>query len=140
MNQNQEVLYHFRCISCERGILLPAETLGNIFQVPMSLTTDVDSVGIACWNCKHVANYSLKENSPDYRPYDPKYPSVFATQLLMTEYAKSLRCDEENCKTPLRIFGQWNDATIAKEREADIATWVLDAFLHCPKGHPIDLT
>jgi hypothetical protein len=58
----------------------------------------------------------------------------------MTEYAKSLRCDEENCKTPLRIFGQWNDATIAKEREADIATWVLDAFLHCPKGHPIDLT
>jgi hypothetical protein len=138
MTQEREVLYHFRCAACERAILFPAQKLDNIFQAPNRLTTDIDSVGIACWKCKHVANYSLNENSPDYRPYDPVRHSVFATQLLVTEYVKRLRCGEENCKVPLPIYGQWNESTTDEEREADIATWVWRFDLHCPKGHLIE--
>jgi hypothetical protein len=139
MNQEREVLYRFRCVECQRAILLPARKLDNIFQAPTRLTTDIDSVGIACWNCKHVANYSLNENSPDFRPYDPQFPSVFSIQLLATEFVKQLKCGEENCKIPLPIYGQWNDSTTDAEREADIATWVWHFDLHCPKGNLIEL-
>lgn len=130
----REVLYVFLCKNCGKPIRLQAQTLGHRFQVPTSQATDVDSVGAVCFHCKHVANYSMHKNSPDYRR---EYRSAVAIPVRETVYVKQLKCDEENCKTPLHIYAQWNESTTDKEREAEIGTWKLVADLHCPNFHAI---
>jgi len=131
-----EVLYVFLCKSCGMPIRLQAQTLGRIFQAPVSQATDIDSVGAVCFHCKHVANYSFHRSSPDCRP---GYRSEVANPIRETVYAKQLRCGEENCKTPLRIYAQWSESTTDEEREKDIAIWKWDADLHCPRGHKIEI-
>lgn len=130
----QGVLYVFLCKECDKPIRLQAQTLGRIFQAPVSQATDIDSVGAACSYCKLVANYSMHKSSPDYRP---EYRSEVATPVRGTVYVTQLRCDEENCKARLPIYAQWNESTTDEEREADIATWKWGSDLHCPKGHRI---
>jgi hypothetical protein len=129
-----DLQYVFSCKHCDRPIRLLAQTLGHIFgsQAPRSM--NADSVGAVCFHCKHVANYSLHKNSPDYRRLDTPEVSVPTRE---TVHLGQLRCVEENCKTPLELFVAWSATTTAEERAADVKTWLWDG-LHCPEGHTIN--
>src|ERR1700683_4373730 len=129
----EQLQYVFSCKHCHRPIRLLAQTLGQVFGSPAHRHMDADSVGAVCSQCKHVANYSLHKNSLDYDPLGR--PEVSAPSK-ETVAVVELGCGEENCKTPLIVFAAWIATTSAKERSADIKTWLWDG-LHCPRGHEI---
>jgi len=112
---------------------LPVGKLGNVFGSPALRSIDASSVGVVCPRCKFVGNYSLFENSPDYNPRDQV---ILVRPVGETAFIKWLKCEVENCKTPLPLFAIWSAATTAEEREADISTWRWEK-LHCPQGHKI---
>jgi len=129
----EEPQYVFLCKHCPHTIQLPAQTLGHIFQNPTSQSTNVHSVGVVCPECKHVAKYSLRKNSPDRRPDDRAEVSA---PILETVSLTPLRCEEENCKFPLPLFAQWSETTTVASRTADTKLWRVDGLL-CQEGHPI---
>jgi len=134
MGQDSQVVYVFHCKSCGWPMSLRAETLGHMFGTPGRISGAAHSVGVACLRCKHVRNYSLLRNSPDYNPLDGV---EWARPFGDTVSLEPLRCEVEGCKAQLPLFAMWSKTTTAEERRADMSTWQWDG-LHCPQGHKIE--
>ena len=124
---NELNIYSFLCRGCAATMQLPAQKLGYMFGGPGWKENDDSSVGIVCPRCKLVGNYSLLKNSPDYSPPDV---GTMGHTLGETEFVGELKCEKENCKTPLPVFAIWNADTTEEEREADRLTWHAEN-LHC---------
>jgi hypothetical protein len=125
--------YVLHCKDCKAPMWLPSDTIEQLFVDPDDLPNDSHAIGAVCRLCKSVGTYFLERNSPGHNPKDG---AIIANRAEGTVVLPQLGCAVESCKPLLPIVVQWNPATTAAERRADIETWRWEN-LRCPMGHPI---
>lgn len=125
--------YLFYCRDCEAPILLRAETLAQPSGPQVFRSTAFLSLAVVCPHCKRVRSYSLDKASPNY---DPMGKLVAPDKTSNAMSAGWLRCDEENCQTPLPLFSLASVPIDDEARRALLATWIW-GDVKCPSGHPV---
>ena len=114
-----QILIH--CTSCGSTLLLAAQTLERPFTIPEEQPNESFAVGIACSNCKSVRRYFLQFRHAENDLLDGV--REVEDQNEDTILVNTVGCEVDDCKFLLPLFAQWNPATTAEERLADIQTW-----------------
>ena|SRR5713226_5920401 len=128
--------YHhwlFDCRQCSKPILLLAEKLGEVIVPLSSHIKELHSAGVVCPHCKTVESYSADKDSSNY---DPTVKVVVPDQTVAPFFAGWLRCEEENCKTPLGLFSTEIVPIDDDKKRGLLATWKW-GNVKCPSGHSI---
>ena len=123
-----DLQYPLPCVKCSTRILLPNRILLHILGDLEGRTTPAPAVAFVCPHCKQVQRLLKKEYASGRMGHGPDSSD---TELLLWP-----RCGIVTCKAVMPLYALWSPETTAKERRADIATWVWDG-LACPEGHPI---
>lgn len=117
----ESCFYHFLLCECGRTLQLPVSALEKLAEHPSIRTTENFSVGVSCHGCKQIRIYGLTGNTR----LEPMQE--------FREFLELLRCDEQNCRTPLKILAVRSADMTDEEYAADVASWIWDE-LRCPRG------
>lgn len=122
------------CPECQVHIRLPLKSLGNMFGPPPLREIDAPFFVYPCPFCKHVAAYSLEDDSPYKRPgYEVMLLIPPETPLLHLGW---LECAESSCQARIPLFAEWSETTTEEERIHDTEAWNWERLI-CPEGHAI---